>query len=140
MSKRCVLCNELFSRPKDKYLIQGRSKENLLFELESLPFTVDLSSSKHLCRRCVNVLKKRRSLILQVREIENGLKAKYPDASSTTDAIDNGDSKFFLEEKIQTMKSCYQLTFLIDPCLIEPRCPRPQGTECQKGYTWMSHF
>ena len=38
MSERCVLCNELFSRPKDKYLIQGRSKENLLFELESLPF------------------------------------------------------------------------------------------------------
>ena len=92
MSERCVLCNELFSRPKDKYLIQGRSKENLVFELESLPFTVDLSSSKHICRRCVNALKKRRSLILQVSEIENGLKANYPDASSTADPIDHGDS------------------------------------------------
>ncbi len=92
MSERCVLCNELFSRPKDKYLIQGRSKENSLFELESLPFTVDLSSSKHICRRCVNALKKRQSLILQVSEIENGLKANYPNASSTADAIDHRDS------------------------------------------------
>ena len=33
MSNLCGLCRELFSRPKDKYLIQGRSKENLLFEL-----------------------------------------------------------------------------------------------------------
>ena len=65
LSDLCTLCHELFSRPKDKYLIQGRSKENLRFELESLPFTVDLTSSKHLCCHCVNVLKKRRSLIQQ---------------------------------------------------------------------------
>ena len=92
MSDLCALCHELFSRPKDKYLIQGRSKENLPFELESLPFTVDLTSSKHLCRRCVNVLKKRRNLIQQVCDIEKSLKTRHTGVSNTVDSNGHGNS------------------------------------------------
>ena len=51
--EQCFLCKSGFSRAKDKYLIQGRSKENLPFELNSLTF----NSTDYLCRSCVNTLK-----------------------------------------------------------------------------------
>ena len=37
MSQEYVLCREPFRRDKEKYLVKGKSKLNLLFELESLP-------------------------------------------------------------------------------------------------------
>ena len=36
----CILCEEVIVRAKDKYLVQGRSKEDFVFELNSLPFVV----------------------------------------------------------------------------------------------------
>ena len=54
--EQCFLCKSGFSRAKDKYLIQGRSKENLPFELNGLPFSLTFNSTNYLCRSCVNTL------------------------------------------------------------------------------------
>ena len=37
MSEEYALCREPFHRDKEKYLVKGKSKLNLLFELKSLP-------------------------------------------------------------------------------------------------------
>ena len=68
--EQCFFCKSGFSRAEHKYLIQGRSKEILPFELNSLPFSLTFNSTDYLCRSCVNTLKKRRSLIEQLKQIE----------------------------------------------------------------------
>ena len=65
-SEECLLCEDAFKRTKDKYLTQGQNKENLQFELGSLPFAISIKSSEYLFRSCANVLKKRRGFIEQI--------------------------------------------------------------------------
>ena len=66
-SEECLLCKDAsVKRTKDKYLTQGQNKENLQFELGSLPFAISFKSSEYLFRSCANVLKKRRCLIEQI--------------------------------------------------------------------------
>ena len=77
MPEECLICKDAFKRTKDKYLIQGRSKENLQFELGSLPFAISFNSSKYLCRSCVNVLKRRRGLIEHIHETEACSKSSH---------------------------------------------------------------
>lgn len=55
------------------------------FELESLKLTISATSSKYLCRSCVNVLKKRRGLIEQIHNIESLLKSSHESTSCSTD-------------------------------------------------------
>ena len=77
----CVLCKEAISRVKDKYIVEGRTKESLIFELKSLPFVVNLNC-KYICKSCVNILKKRRKLIEQTQEIEERFKSKHFDSAT----------------------------------------------------------
>ena len=81
--EQCFLCKSGFSRAKDKYLIQERSKENLPFELNSLPFSLTFNSTDYLCRSCVNTLKKRRSLIEQLKQIEARFKSFHQSTKVT---------------------------------------------------------
>ena len=81
---QCFLCKSEFSRAKDKYLIQRRSKENLPFELNSLPFSLTFNSSDYLCWSCVNTLKKRRSLIEQLKQIEERFKSFHQSSCVTS--------------------------------------------------------
>ena len=82
--EQCFLCKSGFSRAKDKYLIQGRSKENLAFELNGLPFSLTFNSTDYLCRSCVNTLKKRRSLIEQLKQIEERFKSFHQSTKVTS--------------------------------------------------------
>ena len=82
--EQCFLCKSGFSRAKDKYLIQGRSKENLRFELNGLPFSLTFNSTDYLCRSCVNTLKKRRSLIEQLKQIEERFKSFHQSTKVTS--------------------------------------------------------
>ena len=82
--EQCFLCKSGFSRAKDKYLIQERSKENLPFELNSLPFSLTFNSTDYLCRSCVNTLKKRRSLIEQLKQIEERFKSFHQSTKVTS--------------------------------------------------------
>lgn len=85
MSQECVLCREPFRRERDKYLVKGKSKLNLLFELESLPFSLN-STSPFICRDCVQKLKKRRNWIDHLIEIDTQL-ASIPIKSCTKPQI-----------------------------------------------------
>lgn len=78
----CILCKEVIGRAKDKYLVQGRSKEDFVYEIKSLPFVVDFTC-KHICKSCVCLLKKRRNLIKQTTEIEERFKSKHTLYSAT---------------------------------------------------------
>ena len=82
--EQCFLCKSKFNRAKDKYLKQGRSKENLPFELNSLPFSFTINSTDFLCRGCVNTLKKRRSLIEQLKQIEERSKSFHQSSNVTS--------------------------------------------------------
>ena len=82
--EQCFLCKSGFIRAKDKYLIQGRSKENLPFELNSLPFSLTFHSTDYLCRSCVNTLKERRSLIEQLKQIEERFKSFHQSTKVTS--------------------------------------------------------
>ena len=81
--EQCFLCKSGFSRAKNKYLIQG-SKENLPFELNGLPFSLTFNSTDYLCRSCVNTLKKRRSLIEQLKQIEERFKSFHQSTKVTS--------------------------------------------------------
>ena len=95
--EQCFLCKSRFSRAKDKYLIQGRSKENLPFELNSLPFSLTFNSTDYLCRSCVNnTLKKRRSLIEQLKQIEERFKSFH---QSTKVTLPSTGSKRSLQDE-----------------------------------------
>jgi hypothetical protein len=94
----CFLCRSQFSRPKDKYLIEGRSKENLPFELNSLPFATPFHSGDYLCRNCVNALKKRRRLIEQLREVEE--KLQFGKVSLASQISDSGVKRSLPEDNV----------------------------------------
>ena len=81
-SDECILCEEVIWRSKDKYIVEGRTKESLIFELKSLPFVVNLNC-KYICKRCVNILKKRRKLIEQTQEIEERLNSKHVNSANS---------------------------------------------------------
>lgn len=70
----CVLCFEALSKTTDRNLIDGKSKVNV--ELDDLPFVVH-RSSPYICKQCLTVVKKRKSLKEKLLETDERLTSLY---------------------------------------------------------------
>lgn len=62
MDYSCALCSVTLPDPKDRYSASGRSAFKILEATSRLPFTVNVTESSHLCRKCVARLKKKTNL------------------------------------------------------------------------------
>ena len=111
----CFLCKSQFRRPKDKYVIEGRSKENLPFELNSLPFGTPFHSGDYLCRNCVYALKKRRRLVEQLREIEEKLQSQFEKEVLASPSRDSVVKRSITEDNLLQSKRPHTDT----PCVSE---------------------
>ena len=71
MSLLCLLCFSSIIKPQDKNLVKSsRTEFSVKEELESLPFTVQIEYSQHICRKCLGQLKKRRALIRNLSNLD----------------------------------------------------------------------
>lgn len=86
----CVLCFVEIKKKQDKNLIFGRSEFHVEKELLSLDFKVDVANAHHICRSCVQSLKKRRGLLDNLHRLNCSIKQTYRANSST---IAKGDEK-----------------------------------------------
>ncbi|KAJ7389081.1 hypothetical protein OS493_033663 [Desmophyllum pertusum] len=78
MVKGCVLCFREIHNHHERYLVQGKRKFDVFQELRSLPFNLK-STSSFICKGCLNNLKKRSSLIGQLKELDNSLEKVHAD-------------------------------------------------------------
>ena len=72
----CVLCCVAIVNKGDKNLVAGRTEFNVKSEMLSLDFSVEFNSS-YICRCCLVKLKKRRTLISTLREVNDSLRQAY---------------------------------------------------------------
>ena len=81
LGQLCTLCFEVINKSSDKYRVEGKGQFVVLTELKCLPFAVTIETPC-VCRECYQKLKKRRSLLSQIDNIEKALKCKYNDNKS----------------------------------------------------------
>ena len=71
----CNLCSRFLTEKYDRILLEkGIKSFDAMAEIASLPFPLETIGSKYGCRNCVNKLKKRRTVITQMVDIETELK------------------------------------------------------------------
>ena len=86
MSQECVLCREPFRREKEKYLVKGKSKLNLFFELESLPLA-SITKDQVVSMFGSGQLGLRRYLSEKVRPAANSYRAERGRSISILEAL-----------------------------------------------------
>ena len=89
---KCVLCFITIDKKYDKNIISGSAELNVKDELLSLDFDVNLSSL-YICRICKVRLKKRRSLITNLREVESNIFGTYSAANTNAKRKNNPCSR-----------------------------------------------
>ena len=75
-AKSCVLCFREIINEEERYLVQGRGKFDVFQELKSLSFDVK-STSRFMCKECLNKCKKRRNLITQLADVVSFLEKAH---------------------------------------------------------------
>ena len=109
----CNLCTKNIENKYERVLIEGRREFDVIGEIESLPFRV-VRTSKYICRACSQKLKKRRTLIHNLDDIETYFKslAAVPSIllplkrSTFDDTLTPQVTKKVCEEAV--IISCYQ--------------------------------
>ena len=75
-AKSCVLCFREIINSDERYLVQGWEKVDVFQELKSLPFDIK-STSRFICKECLNKRKKRRNLITQLADVVSFLEKAH---------------------------------------------------------------
>ena len=88
----CVLCTVAIIKSGDKNLIDGRAEFNAKTEILSLHFRVNIDRSSYICKSCLNKLRKRRSLISNLRDVNASLQESYCGQKSKPDLNAYGSS------------------------------------------------
>ena len=70
----CILCLENLEKPNDRNYVDG--KTNVRNELDDLPFVV-FNASKYVCKKCLSLLRKRRSWKDKILEMDDDLSVSY---------------------------------------------------------------
>ena len=73
---KCILCFSSLEKPSDKNRIDGRGEFKVLNELLDLP-TVIVRCSEHICKKCLTVLKRRRGLKENLKQLDKDIKENY---------------------------------------------------------------
>lgn len=87
MEFSCLLCAKKLVNHHDRYLVEGNSKVNVKFELDSLSRDYD-HRSKYICKSCRQQLAKRRSLIEQQERLEKEIKSHLNNSSLKRSSLD----------------------------------------------------
>eukprot|EP00794_Sanderia_malayensis_P008410 gene8410-9308_t len=73
----CVFCFVSLTKPNERNLVESRGDFQVAREIESLQFVVRTEISRHLCRKCLGLFKKRHSLKEKLKELDRDLLHGY---------------------------------------------------------------
>ena len=137
----CRLCLFDIAQNVNKYRLEGRGKFVVLDEIKSLPFDVHFRSS-FVCRECYLKLKRRRSLLSQLSELEKSWElAQYDNVdgiSSLKRTIDEECQtpvKRFAKDRVEKSAQIYSTpisdTYCIPEITLSPILPSKTKTACK---------
>ena len=86
----CDLCRKTDLRREDRLLIRGKCEAEIIFELESLSRS---PNTDYICRRCYQLIKKRRNLIKNISSIESNFVNARPNENTGSFDCDLCSSK-----------------------------------------------
>ncbi len=69
----CVFCFALLDKLNERNLVDSKSGFNALKEFGDLEFVVHANISRHICRKCLGLLKTRRALKTKLKELNETL-------------------------------------------------------------------
>lgn len=87
----CILCLKEITKDYERFLVQSKKTSTALevnSELAGLDFIV-YSTSDYICRQCHGRLKKRKSLIQNIQDIEQSLRRNYATSLAKVDLAFN---------------------------------------------------
>ena len=76
-SPECVFCFQLLEKLNERNLIDGKAEFKVISEFDDLNFVVYKDASKYICKKCLNLFKKRFTLKKNLWELDNNLLEQY---------------------------------------------------------------
>lgn len=86
----CIICSRFIEKAYERCLIDGKSKFDIRASINELPFAVK-NTSRHVCRQCLDKIRKRANLLEQEKKLVAQIKEAYDEgARSFADTDDVG--------------------------------------------------
>ena len=76
-SPECVFCFQLLEKLNERNLMDGKADFTVISEFDDLNFVVYKDVSKYICKKCLNLFKKRFTLKKNLQELDNNLLEQY---------------------------------------------------------------
>ena len=117
---KCILCFSSLEKPSDKNRVDGRGEFKVLNELLDLP-TVIIRCSDHICKKCLTVLKRRKGLKENLKQLDKDIKENY-ERTLEENKIDN------IPQATSKRKLAYQDSLVDKADVIQPESMQTVGS------------